>query len=299
MTRDPNLDGYVDEFEVENDETAYVTLRALRRERPQPRGYASGYLYDEGLWATCKESRVSISEYLEIKRWEASQESGPRAMSLGWYNKPHFPSTIKPFKKDETWRPIVAPRLDIFCIPPDPRTLRSLPKSLYSMKLLAPFMGTRRFTIMEDWNIAFKFHPSWNHKFPDDIGNLKEEKSPRELLANWFERFHDENLPDPILYVIDDTGSRLEPPSWVPVYRDCDNEYVEVSWDASTRVNIIGAAEIFIELMEGLLEQDFSNDPETIDWPYEWQPRVRDKIRLLVSMENKILRESELGGKAD
>jgi len=70
VTLDPNLDGYDDKFDVENDETAYVTLWALKRERPEPRSHASGYLYDAGLWAACKESRVAITEYLEIKGWE-------------------------------------------------------------------------------------------------------------------------------------------------------------------------------------------------------------------------------------
>lgn len=298
VTLNDNLDGYDDEFDVENDETAYVTLRALKRERPEPRGHASGYLYDAGLWAACKESRVAITEYLEIKGWEALQQSGPRDMlSPGWYSKRDFPSTLKPFKQDETWRPIVAPRQDIFCIPDTRRVMQSLPKSLYSMKLLAPFMGTRRFTIVEDWSIAFKFRHTWNHKFPDDVEKLKQENTPRGLLANWFERFYDEILPEPSLYVIDDTGSWVEPCDWMPtIYRDCDNEYVEVPWNAScssTNIHIAGASGMFIELMEDLLEDDFPYEFEDMDSPFDWQPSVKVKIRLLVRKENKIMSESE------
>ncbi|RFN44912.1 hypothetical protein FIE12Z_10847 [Fusarium flagelliforme] len=275
VTCDPNLDGYDDEFDIENDETTYVTLQALKPERPEPRGHASSYLYDAGQWAACKESRVAIYEYLDVKRWETLQESGLRDMlEPGWYSKGEFPSTLKP-SKNETWRPI------------------SLPKSLYSMKLLAPFMGTRRFTIVEDWNIAFKFRDTWNHKFPKDVEVLKQEKSPRGFLANWFERFHDEILPEPTLYVIDDTGSWVEPSGWMPtVYRDCDNEYVEVPWNASsqsTRTNIAGAAGVFIDQMEDLLQDDFPYDFEDMDSPYEWQPLVQNKIRLLVRKENMIV----------
>jgi hypothetical protein len=164
------------------------------------------------------------------------------------------------------------------------------------MKLLAPFMGARRFTIVEDWNIAFKFRHAWNHKLPDDIEILKQEKSPRGLLANWFERFYDEILPEPTLYVIDDSGSWVEPPDWMPgpVYRDCDNEYVEVSWSASrsgTDINTAGAAAIFIGLMENMLKEDFRDDFEDEYSLYDWQPEVRDKIRLLVRKENKIMGE--------
>lgn len=304
VTWDPNLEGYNEEFDVESDDTAYVTLRALKRERPKPRVFASGYLYDAGLWAACKESRGAITEYLQIERWETLRESGPRDMSPGWYDKPDFPSTVKPSTKDETWRPIVAPRQDIFCIPDTRRMMQSLPKSLYSMKLLAPFMGTRRFTIVEDMNIALKFRHTWNTKFPDDIENLKQEKTPRGLLANWFERFHDEILPEPTLYVIDDTGSWVEPPFLMrgPVYRDCDNEYVEVPWSAScngTNINTSGTAGRFIDLMEGLLQEDFSDDFEDMDSIYEWQPEVRDKIRLLVRKENEIMREPGSAGGTD
>jgi len=224
-------------------------------------------------------------------------------LSPGWYSKREFASTLKPFKKNETWRPIVAPRQDIFCIPASRRIMQSLPKSLYSMKLLAPFMGTRRFTIVEDWNVDFKLQHTWNRRFPDGIGKLQQEKSPRGLLANWFERFRHEILPEPTLYVIDDTGSWVEPPGWVPkVYRDCDNEHVEVPWSASrsgTDINTAGAAAVFLGLLEDLLKGDFSDDFEGEYSPFDWHPDVRDKIRLLVRKENEIMREPGSGEGTD
>ncbi|KAM0398833.1 hypothetical protein ACHAPZ_007798 [Fusarium culmorum] len=188
---DEHLEYFEDDFDVETDEMGYVTLRALKRDTKLPVNFQtttdqskkSAYLWDHGLWMACRESRAAITEYLKIDSWlrhyTADQEH--LLLSLPWYDY-NFPSTLVPHKKDAPWRPIVLPRSDIFCITPS--TVRYLPRSLYNMHLLAPFLGRRNFTIIQQWNIALKFDRSWLIGFPDNIYQLRQENSPRGLLAN-------------------------------------------------------------------------------------------------------------------
>ncbi|EWY81170.1 hypothetical protein FOYG_15448 [Fusarium oxysporum NRRL 32931] len=75
---DANLEGYDEEFEVESDDTGYVTLRALKRpcekssEATNPN--KSAYLWDAGLWLACKESRSVIAKHLDFEGWLAFRE---------------------------------------------------------------------------------------------------------------------------------------------------------------------------------------------------------------------------------
>ncbi|KAJ4122979.1 hypothetical protein NW768_009970 [Fusarium equiseti] len=295
VTLHPDLEGYDDEFDIENEETAYVTLRAVRRKRPETRKNASGYLYDAGLWIACRESRGAITEHLDINGWLALKASGSHDVALKpkWYYKLDFPSTIKPHRKDEPWRPLVAPRQDIFCMCATNGSLQLLPKSLYGMKMLAPFIGTRNFTIVEDWNIAFRFNQRWNHRFPTSIEHLVGEVSPRGFLASWLGCFQDEAHPEPTLYVIDDTGSWVAPSGWIPrsVFRDCDIEYVQVPWSASYSdegIDGVGPAGSFIERFGKLVDEDLFDDGDSL---YEWLPSPEVFIRLLVRKDNQVIQD--------
>ncbi|EXK26816.1 hypothetical protein FOMG_16624 [Fusarium oxysporum f. sp. melonis 26406] len=75
---DADLEGYDEEFEVESDDTGYVTLRALKRpcekssETTNPN--KSAYLWDAGLWLACKESRSVIAKHLNFEGWLAFRE---------------------------------------------------------------------------------------------------------------------------------------------------------------------------------------------------------------------------------
>ncbi|KAG8666709.1 hypothetical protein FPOAC2_11828 [Fusarium poae] len=298
---DENLEGYDEEFDVESDETEYITLRALERIKkrrsnaqtpPDQSNKQSAYLWDAGLWLACKESRDAITEYLNINKWiqHAKQEYTTDLPS--WYDK-KFPSTLVPHETDKPWRPIVMPRSDIFCID----TPHYLPRSLYGMKLLAPFLGQKRFTITQDWNIAFKFDSSWIVDFPRSIYEIQSENSPRGLLADWIERFEDEAYPEPTLWIIYDTARwvRLPGLECKTTYRDFCTEYVQIHWCAlrgDAVNNETGDVRIFMELfadvVAGVNEDWFFSD---------WFCSVKEHVQFLVRKENEIpsdiLTESE------
>ncbi|QKD62525.2 uncharacterized protein FOBCDRAFT_286868 [Fusarium oxysporum Fo47] len=254
---DADLEGYDEEFEVESDDTGYVTLRALKRpcekssETTNPN--KSAYLWDAGL---CKD----------------------------------FPSTIVPFKKNEKWLPVVRPTHDIFCI--DTTKLKSLSRSLFGMKLLAPFLGTRTFTIKERWNIAFKFDHSWNNVFPSRENRLKRENSPRGLLAHWVEILSEESVPAPNLWIIDDDVRWVARPGQVfeTVYRDCEADYVQINWEA-TRDNKIsllkGAVARFMDSFGLVCDNEDMYDLQELGLePMAF--RVKDHIKLLVRKDNEM-----------
>ncbi|KAM0490048.1 hypothetical protein ACHAP8_011971 [Fusarium lateritium] len=293
-----NLEGYDDEFEVESDDTGYITLRALKRTKKRPSNSQtpsnqsnkqSAYLWDAGLWLACKESRDTITEYLAIDKWiQVTEQHHPTDVfdPGSWYNK-KFLSTLVPHKKDTIWRPMVVPRSDIFCIASSP--LRHLPRSLYGMKLLAPFLGQSKFTITQDWNIALRFDSSWLVNFPHDYYKLQTENSPRGMLANWVHMLLDDVNPAPTLWIIDDTArwATVAGLECGTVYRDCSAEYVQADWctllgETSNRGRCdVG---IFMSSFAQLVEYD--HDAE---WEWFEFDGVRHDIKLLVRKENAIL----------
>ncbi|KAF5668347.1 tetracycline resistance protein [Fusarium heterosporum] len=291
VTFDPHLEGYDDEFEVESDDTAYVTLQAMKCYQVPPNkvkanasahhSNGSAYLWDAGLWTACKESRMAIAEYLDLSGWIKLRNQPVDETLPAWYDKA-FPSTLIPHPQDKTWRPIVIPSRDIFCIIPS--SVRSLPKSLYSMKLLTPFIATKSFTIRESWAIALKFDSSWNKRFPSDVFKLYRERSPRGLLANWIQGFHDEVYPVPSLWIIDDSVVWVACPGqqFEIIYRDCNGGYVEIKWCATrsdTTSSTKGAVTDFMTSF-GILLDD-------LDEPYI--PFETKKIvKLLVRTENQL-----------
>ncbi|SPJ74988.1 related to tetracycline resistance proteins [Fusarium torulosum] len=288
---DDNLEGYDDEFLVETDDDGYITLTAPRRPGDKPAGVqrsssrpnASACLWDAGLLTACKESKLAITEYHDLKGWlELRDQSNKTTQPDVWYDK-DYPSTLVPHKRDKKWCPMVVPLRDIFCI--DTSRVKTLPKNLYSMKLLAPFISTRTFTIVESWNIALKFDSSWNTDFPYHIGRLKREKSPRGLLANWLDRFQDEVYPEPSVWIIDDSvgwvASREQ--NFRPMYRDCDGDYVQINWDDTRCNGGRGHVAHFMEFLSDVLDSD-----DDI-FPFE----TKKIVKLLVRKDNQLSRELE------
>ncbi|EXA35277.1 hypothetical protein FOQG_16131 [Fusarium oxysporum f. sp. raphani 54005] len=160
------------------------------------------------------------------------------------------------------------------------------------MKLLAPFLGTRTFTIKERWNIAFKFDHSWNNAFPSRENKLKRENSPRGLLAHWVEILSEESVPAPNLWIIDDDVRWVARPGQVfeTVYRDCEADYVQISWKA-TRDNTIsllkGAVARFMDSFGLLCDNEDMYDLQELGLePMAF--RVKDHIKLLVRKDNEM-----------
>lgn len=185
---------------------------------------------------------------------------------------------------------MVRPTHDIFCI--DTTKLKSLSRSLFGMKLLAPFLGTRTFTIKERWNIAFKFDHSWNNAFPSRENRLKRENSPRGLLAHWVEILSEESVPAPNLWIIDDDVRWVARPGQVfeTVYRDCEADYVQINWEA-TRDNTIsllkGAVARFMDSFGLVCDNEDMYDLQELGLePMAF--RVKDHVKLLVRKDNEM-----------
>ncbi|WXC52629.1 hypothetical protein QX201_012292 [Fusarium graminearum] len=229
---DEDVEYFFESDDEEDHETGYVTLRGLSGKKlhnSPPTN--SAHLWDQGLWMACTESRRAIAKHLETHKWLpiTGQRDEEYLSSVPWFHT-YFPSILVPHRKAKHWRLIVVPRRDIFCI--SAANLRYLPKSLYGMKLLAPLFGQRKSTIIGDWNIALKFDSSWNDNLPVDLYDLKQEKTPRGLLANWMDMLADEFEFQPTLWIIDDTAGWVAHPDPEPktVFRDCDAEYVLSYW---------------------------------------------------------------------
>ncbi|KAH7246627.1 hypothetical protein BKA59DRAFT_528529 [Fusarium tricinctum] len=284
---DDNLEGYDDELAVESDENGYITLTAPKLPFDTPAGpsrpNASACLWDVGLWTACHESRLAVAEYHNLKGWrELREQPINTTQTNAWYDQA-YPSTLIPHKEDKEWCPMVVPLFDIFCI--DTTRIRSIPKSLYSMKLLTPFLNTRTFTIRETWNIALKFDSSWITRFPSTGSRLMKEETPRGLLANWLERFIDEVLQEPSIWIIDDSVG------WVasceqnlnPVYRDCDDEYIQIDWDDARYNGVKGDATFFLDYLSHLLDDGDDFFPL----------RAKSVVNLLVRKDNQLSQELE------
>ncbi|KAM0193524.1 hypothetical protein ACHAPI_007593 [Fusarium lateritium] len=283
---DKNLEGYDDELSVQGDEDGYITLTAPKRPRKKPAGVqpssrrpnAAACLWDAGLQTACQESKFVVTEYYNFKRWlEMRERSRNNMWAEEWYDK-DYPSALVPHKRDKKWCPMVVPRHDIFCI--DTSRIQTLPKSLYSMKLLAPFLATRKFAIVESWNIALKFNRSWNVDFPFREDQLKNEKTPRGILANWLDRFQDEVLPEPSIWIIDDSVEWLPSPeqNYTPVYRDCDGDYVQADWANTRDDGARGEVSVFMKYLSAVLD----DDDEFFSF------RAKETVKLLVRKDKEL-----------
>ncbi|CAJ0552328.1 Ff.00g063070.m01.CDS01 [Fusarium sp. VM40] len=279
---DDNLEGYDDELAVESDEDGYITLTAPKFPFDKPaelcRPNPSACLWEAGLLTACRESRLAVAEYHNLKGWREFREQPMNTTQTNeWYDQA-YPSTLVPHKGDKKWCPMVVPHFDIFCI--DTSCIRNLPKSLYSMKLLTPFLSTRAFTIRENWNIALKYDSSWNTKLRPQDYRLKRENTPRGLLANWLDRFKDEIYPKPSLWIIDDSVSWVAKgeQTYTPVYRDCDGEYVQIDWEDTRGDGAKGDVTRFFGCLSDIL--DYDNDFFSF--------KTKEIVKLLVRKDNEI-----------
>ncbi|KAF5989760.1 tetracycline resistance protein [Fusarium bulbicola] len=284
VTDDPNLEGHDYDYEG----IGYVTMRALESPGGEPANSLSpvkpvnksAYLWDAGLWLACKESREVVSKHLNLKEWLACrQQPLPRGESA-WYDK-SFPSAIVPQNKSEKRCPLVKPDSDMFCI--DTSNLESVPLCSLDMMLLAPFFGTKKFTVIGCWNIAFKFDRSWNDSFPSSWSDLmKREDSMRSRLATSLYYQEMAVSATPSLWLIDDdvhwiARHRQRCPT---VWRDLEHEYVEIDWD-ETRNNMVDGTQGAVTEFLVSLEQLANNDPYFNGLAFL-------SVRLLVRRENQL-----------
>ncbi|KAF4495020.1 tetracycline resistance [Fusarium agapanthi] len=148
----------------------------------------------------------------------------------------------------------------MFCI--DTSNLEAVPKSSMDMMLLAPFFGTKKFTVIGDWNIAFKFDRSWNENFPFNWSDLMErEDSIRSRLADSLSYEQAAVDPFPSLWLIDDNVRWIarSRQMYRAAWRDLEDEYVSIDWD-ETRSNMVdgtqGAVTDFLNALQHLADND-------------------------------------------
>ncbi|KAG5821433.1 hypothetical protein H9Q74_000270 [Fusarium xylarioides] len=281
---DPNLEDH----DYDDEGHGYVAMRALECPwgktgnslSPVNPLNKSAYLWDAGLWLACKESREVVSEHSHSKEWLACQEEPLRRGEPVWYGEV-FHSAIVPQNKNEQWCPLVKPYGDMFCI--DTSNLEPVPDCSLGMMLLAPFFGTKKFTVVGGWDIAFKFDRSWNDNFPSSWGDLMDqEDSVRSRLATSL--FYEETavFPRPSLWLIDDNvcwtaRSRHNNPT---VWRDLEDEYVEIYWDRTRSSLVDGTQGAVIDFLNSLQQLSEKCD--------HFYGSASYPIRLLVRRNNQL-----------
>ncbi|KAF5630295.1 tetracycline resistance [Fusarium sp. NRRL 52700] len=260
---DPNLEGHDYDYEG----WGYVALRALECPwgktgnsiSPVKPVNKSVYLWDAGLWLACKESRQVVLEHLRFKEWLACRQQPLPRGEYPWYDKA-FPSAIVPQNKNEKLYPLVKPHYDIFCL--DASNVESIPDSCLKMMLLAPFFGTKKFTVVGSWNLAFKFGRSWNDNFPSSwLDLMQREDSFRSRLVKSIYWSDEAISPIPSIWLMDDNVHWIElsGQSCPRMYRDLEDEYVQIEWDGTGR-NMVdenkGAVTDFLAALEQLDGRD-------------------------------------------
>jgi hypothetical protein len=148
------------------------------------------------------------------------------------------------------------PYRDIFRI--DTSILESVPDCSLDMMLLAPFFGTKKFTVVGACNIAFKFGRSWKNNFPSSWSDLMErDNSVRSLLATTLFYVESAVSAFPDLWLIDDNlcwnaRSRHKNPS---VWRDLEDEHVEIYWDRTRSSLVDGTQGAVIDFLNSLQQR--------------------------------------------
>ncbi|EWZ33224.1 hypothetical protein BFJ66_g15616 [Fusarium oxysporum f. sp. cepae] len=222
-------------------------------------------VYNGGLWRACKESREVILKHAHIDDWLRAQEqyfikyrSGEEYQAdwLGGEEAVHL-AILTIAEEDQEWHLVAYPARDI-----------SLP-NVY---------GTELWRIIKDF--AIEFDQSWSINRPGNIYDLSEENFARGYLEKlFFDRAHHRNFDGlENIWLIDkgamwsrhphqyyctsDAEGLQEVPTLeheiVAVYRGCDAEYVEVSWEQCSHKTADGMAPSskgFVEKLD--LESDF------------------------------------------
>ncbi|KAM0541892.1 hypothetical protein ACHAPJ_013038 [Fusarium lateritium] len=207
-------------------------------EDQNPGGQAnrSAYIWDEGLWTTCKESREVIKRHSRIEDWLRIQvdpgcKDPLRTSCEGdWVGGREAvpPGKVTIQRSDETSNLLVYPARDMFCI----KTSDWCKGTYFYMDICVPFIRSELSELLVQ-NIALEFDSSWNSPFPTTMFQLSREDSARGPLAKMLlEVCLNPHRSLSNIWIIDKTTH------WVKtgehdlrtVYHDCDDEYVEVGW---------------------------------------------------------------------
>ncbi|KAM5366437.1 hypothetical protein ACJZ2D_010547 [Fusarium nematophilum] len=266
---------------------------------PASTSNASVYLWDAGLWTTCKESRDVIMCHFQVQKWSEKRQDLKRSRTVlrpvSWRREIWLglPSISTMQRDDGEWHLMVRPFRDLFCFEPtdwkSPQDwvgfFHDLPFSSHPMGL--PPVG----------HIGIEFNPSWNENLPEDVSGLLLERSARGFVANAVmalaEDFNAGEL-DCSIWLIDrrirwrKRAKGDEPKVWY----DCDQEFVEVKHDAvvySTLEEFEKTALYFIRQLGALGNGLYTN----LAWPcgvsdYGFSWRAEDNIHILGCRESQL-----------
>ncbi|RFN48980.1 hypothetical protein FIE12Z_6828 [Fusarium flagelliforme] len=250
----------------------------------------SAFLIDGGLWRACKESREAIAKHTRFYNWARVHEQAIAIDPLdncrgdwaGGDNSTH-PAFIETCEGEEQCRVLVYPHRDIFCIQVD--DWKSLQRGIFDSDLEMTFVHSNSHCVpprIVVANIAVKFDDSWLENIPNCLSRLQGEISARGFFGSLLLEYHRNLGYLDALWIIDkdawwyDTLSQDHD----TVYRDGDEEYVEVDW--SHIVHFRPSASTFMKKIDGFL----------IDYPglgglnYPSNLRPRDVFRLLVRRDH-------------
>ncbi|KAF4966972.1 hypothetical protein FSARC_5411 [Fusarium sarcochroum] len=299
--------------ELEN-RGAMIVLRCDWSSPPEKRdpislSNRSAYLWDGGLWRACKESRKVIVHHSHVNDWFRIQRiCEDEHKWLGDQNGDWIggdeavpPSELIIQEDGEEWHLMVYPVRDVFCI--SASDWASLP-SLEHLTIQVPFVGyDGDIYSFPAKNLALEFDSSWNLNWDfghDDLWDLREEESPRGLLANMLADVARD--PDflPKLWLIDKSARWIARPGQdlSTVYHDCDSEYVEISCkdtrSGTTKYASRGAVTEFMEKLGRVCDWEYNNEYRQascccpclgyLDDPFE----VEKYVRILVRRDNEV-----------
>ncbi|OBS28431.1 hypothetical protein FPOA_02369 [Fusarium poae] len=200
----------------------------------------SAYLIDGGLWNACKESRQVIEKHKNFEEWvhlrnqAIDEDESFNSYKAGWDSGTSaiHPATIEDGTED--WHMLTYPGQDIFCYKLD--ATMPVTEEIKDMGLYTPFIRN------SDWyscqpqppdNIAFEFDQRWMEDSKMWYHYMQEEQSVRGYWALLLEEQLNRNEPRRTLWIIDKNAKWFErsPERDTIIYRDYDEDYVEVDWD--------------------------------------------------------------------
>ncbi|EKJ75974.1 hypothetical protein NXS19_002968 [Fusarium pseudograminearum] len=273
----------------------------------------SAYMIDGGLWMACKESREIIIKHTHFEEWIQLQnqaiDEGHRLMSYeaDWDSDESdgHPATIAIKEGNQEWHVLLYPAKDIVCIRPHVEI--PMHQEYGETCIDISFVQDPENELCQSMpvdNIAFEFDQSWMEGCGLEMSyyDMKNEQSARGCWASLIREAIQRAAPRRSLWIVDKNAKwfNRSVTSERIVYRDCEGEYVEGSWDdvpESTGDGVSFSASAFLgsffcaNSME--LREVFAGPGSYYPCAYESDEEahefeLKDRIRLLVRRENQV-----------
>lgn len=204
----------------------------------------SAYMIDGGLWMACKESREVIIKYTHFEEWiqlqsQAIEEGhGLMGYAADWDSceAAGHPATIAIKEGNQEWHVLFYPAYDIVYIRPHVEIPmhQEYGETCIDMSFVQDPENELWQSMPVD-NISFEFDQSWMEDCGCEMSyyDMKNEQSARGCWASLIREAIQRSAPRRSLWIIDKNAKwfKRSVTSERIVYRDCEGEYVEGSWD--------------------------------------------------------------------